>query len=592
MEGFKLQSVMERLSSEASSDEERRDIYREELFDWTDNYSENLAASPDSESALEARKAIVNLWHTFAGAELAAIDGDGGPAAAIAVYEEAACDPVAGPEMGTYEQYAERLISDRGLQEAAAKDDSFQHVFLHGLSDSTLPAVVETDKLWKVYLAAFNAVRGEKLEVDMSGLYIHARELFKGTKFSEAEAVLTLPPSLGPLGDESGSGGAGADEKRAVDPTSDEADDSDTAAATQHSVEEENEQEQEQEQEQDEEVPLADLDSCEGFTPELVVKRYHQCPLLLMEPLASAASMSSLPPLRPEDRRELEEFLGVGVGDASMPQQCQWLLDLLEALWVAQALKEKDYAQWFLDLQEQHNAECIRSKERISRDGTTSMAALSAHKKRLETKLTVQRELLTAVVNKSLMGLLEEQCRVLTLVCFPGFSQGLWERLEAYVLNHQLGTVPAQPDVSLKEEMTKLQQMLGALLQRSGRLHAHTALIKVKKTTRFSDNLEMPASNSRPPVPAAAAMVAPPPPLKAAPVPAPAPAPLAVRSKRKLQEEAAPAPEPKKAAKTQVKAEAARVSQVQQVELDGVAAKAMATAAAPSTSTRRSARKR
>jgi hypothetical protein len=575
MEAFDLNVVKQKALNEGSTSEEQRDIYRTELFDWTDNYTENLESTADSDNAIKARQAIVQLWDTLAQMEINAEDG--GPANAMEVYAEAACDAIAGAEINIYNLYATALLENEEMSKAARNDQEkvSQYPFLNGLIDGKFTAE-NTETLWKLYLETYNSLftTGAADAIDMSGLYIIARAIMAGDTDSFDELVLTLPPSL------QGKEEMGEDQN--------DVSESDSAAGATLYLEE-------QDEEKVQEILLRDLDTCEGLTPELVVKKYHVSPPLLFEPMASDESIKMLPPLRPEDRHALEQYLGISVSHSDMSKTCQWILDIIETLWLTQALKERDYASWFIELEEQHNEECIRSKERAMKATAAggTMSDLAAHQKKLDSKLAVQRELLTAVVNKSLLYLLEEQLSVLNQIGFPGVSSSLWERIESHVVNHKLGTVLTQVDVNLKEQMTRLQQMISILLQNTGRLTAHVAQVKAKKSTRFSTNLEMPGvQSSLQPAPVLSSHA----PQLQVPQQVTQPEtvlvenPPARASKRKVTEITDLEPVTKKAPKKAAKAAVKRDSQVKQLEIDDDTAKAMAAAA--KSATRRTTRSR
>nr|ADD95718.1 hypothetical protein [uncultured organism MedDCM-OCT-S04-C12] len=581
------------MSNEAQSFEEKRDVFREEIFDWTDNYTENLASSAESSDAKQARTAIVGLWNEFAQMEL--IADDGGVESSFNIFAEAACDPVAGAEMELYEFYVTLLRREEVKHEAAKSASAFQYAFLHGLSDGRLTSHDNVATLWNSFLEAYNSITGTSA-IDMNTLYTRARALMKDDRLNGA--ILSLPPSLhGAEPEEDESSGKEGEEEEEEAPT-------EPVVKSEAGPEDvQREQAPGGPEPPLPEVRLTPLDTCEGFTPELVVKKFHQCPPLLFEPLSSEEAMRKLPPLRPEDRRILQEYVGMELTDRRMPQHCSWLLDIIEGLWIAQSLKERDYASWFSELEQQHKEERIRTKERSVRGSTgTSMSELEAHNKKLESKLTVQRELLTAVVNKSLLGLLSEQFTVLTQIAFPHFSKEMLERLEAHVVNHQLGTIPTHIDSSLKERLTRQQQMLSTLLLCSGRLKTHTAQLKPSKITRFSNNPEVPGLTTV--VKAPPQLVVPEAPKLEVPTPATrvavkveatsqhsSSAVASGRGKRKAAEVApAPAPAPRKAVKKEPTTVATTrgAAKVQLVDMDAAAAIALEQSKKPAT--RRSAR--
>jgi len=524
MSGFDMNSVHERLR-ECVDTEAKRDVYREELFDWTDGYTENLAsrsAAGDDADAAIARNAIVKLWVAFANMEFEEMKLEN----VLAIYKEAAADPIAGTQSSLYRYYIE-FLNDR--EEGEVAEYPFQHAFFYGLCKAEL----DTQWLWGAYLEIHN--KQHTSPKTMQELFSEATaameedEIFEGMQLEKPTGISTTVKQEPDDRDVQEEGDAGEEQEDQQEEV--------------HAAEKEGKQGafSKIKQEPDSEdykpnaavvVALLNLDDIDGLTPELLVKGYHQAPPMLFEPLATGETMRALPPLSPQDNRLLEDYLGVSLKDTSSLQKCTWLFDIVEGLWVAQALKERSYAQYFSTLKELHATERIRAKERAhTTGGTTSMADLAKHSKKLEDRLAVQREVLAAVVNKSLLALIGEQHRLLSQLSFPLFSTALWEKVESHVINRKLGAPPALLDQSVRDVMIRQQQLLGAVLSRSGRLDAHATAAHIvvsrdlrQKNTRFSDRTPdkqymsvQPAPQLHIP-PSASAVTAPAPPMLTVPV--------------------------------------------------------------------------
>ena len=493
---FDLARIDARLNNEGHGLEEKRDIFKEELFDWTDNYMENLSSDPTSQNATHTREQITKLWAAFAQMEADASD----VSQALAVYAEAAADPLAGAELHLYRLYSSFLENRTDLQGLP-----FQNSFWFGLQGHL--SVQATQELWALYLSNHNKIHGTALT--MTDLYIQSRAaIIQDPLFENVQLVSpsTLDQNVRIKVEHEESDNnhlkldenalcAGQDLLDAVprvhikaEPGQDS--ESHGSAALAHA-----------DVKGSVAVVLASLalDNLDGLTPEQIVKLYHQTPPMLMETLSSEDTIRAIPPLRPEDKRALETYLGVTLSNPQWAQRCAWVLDIIEGLWITQALQERTYALCFENLKEMHAVERIRSKERAQVSGaTTSITALSQHSKKLESKLAVQRELLAAIANKNLLVLLGEQYSVLSQIGFPCFSVDFWDQLHAHVTNHKIGSPVSPLEGALKDALSRQQQLLGTLLLKSGRLAVHaTATIArpyvpsasaAPKSTRFSDS--------------------------------------------------------------------------------------------------------
>ncbi len=572
MEGFDMSELERRLENDATNLEEKRDIFREEIFDWSDNFLENFTGDISDEESSNARSCVVQLWQAFVKLEVDASELEN----ALGIYCEAAADSIAGNDMQLYKIYADFLLSTDGDISIGSK--KFQHAFIYALSRKNLNnfTIEQIDDIWNLFLNTFNTIRGTSLNIDK--LYQQACITLQEESEIFADVTLECPTSLSQSKSKSTTSISIKQEQGEEENTSDDIED----------IKEINKN-----------LILKDLDETIDYTPELLIKRYHQCPPLLLAPLASIEMMNTLPPLHPQDKRSLELYLDIKFNDngnsnsdsnsdSEFLSKCNWIFDIIESLWVIQCLKERDYSKWFVELEEEYKISCIRSKEKMSAANTntntnsnsnTNMGTiktiddLTKYKKKLEIKLQVQREILTCIVNKSLLELQKEQISILTNINFPGFNKNLYNKIESYVIDHKLGSVPSELDSSLKDMISRQQNMLSFLFSKSGRLKHHcvgtsapasASVPKQRKTTRFSSNLESDPTPSntntvppapKPPVPATSAPVVvvtvPPQPIKveSAVPPPPAFAPAAPtdprRGKRKLEtvaEPSAPAP--------------------------------------------------
>ena len=590
MDSFDILSVETKVET-LEDVEEKRDVYYDSLFNWTDTYSENFG-SQESESvnAVSARSQIVLLWVSFANMEA----NLGHFKQCSKVFKEAVSDAVVGGEIELYRQFSTLLqrskpgnfkfdinitnYDDDDEEESGSNSGNGNignvfPVYRHGITNRNMSSE-NVEEVWNLCLQTYNSdingspdrdmegKMGESMGVGMHALYhmiqdkITEMQKLAGEGQSGDDVLMLRVPSA-----------VGVREV-VVDGTSQ------TSTATQMKTEAEtiiqiklegDEQEQKEEEEEEEKegstakvskpysigtglaikqepvveasssssaptssslslsknvlpLSLPELEDVSGLTPELVIKRYHLRPPMLFEPLATEETMKKvLPPMRPEDIAALEKYLGItftiastttttdtgtGTGNINdnaihthIQSHCKWILDLLEAMYITQAIKERDYHRWYEELNTMHSVECIRSKEKhrekereknasatasgvhLVSDGlsmSSSMQDLTKHSQKLDAKLSVQRELLTALINKSLLNLLCEQHKILIALSFPGFTLSIWEKLETYLTNHKIGAPVPPLDITLKGQLTRQQQYIGTLLYKSGVLQKHT----------------------------------------------------------------------------------------------------------------------
>lgn len=131
-----------------------REFFMQAILDWTDNYSETLAKSPESDAAKNAVAAIGDLWIAYATFEKTLRQWK----KCVQVYEDALSDSVASLCDKVYFSYAE-FCQSRG------KYSNAQKVYIRALS-AQFPTHI-TDKLWKDFLGAMHAGGATTLTLEM-----------------------------------------------------------------------------------------------------------------------------------------------------------------------------------------------------------------------------------------------------------------------------------------------------------------------------------------------------------------------------------------------------------------------------------------
>jgi hypothetical protein len=391
MADFSIDSILAQVQAATGADD-RRGVYMETLFDWGDNYSENLAAVNDSEESVHARKAISDLWLSYAAMEIAL--GEHGNAKQV--FSDALEDQAASLVAATYIQSAAYYLeTDKvgGVVEAAK-------VYSAGLKKSGMAA----DELSKLQ-AAQSGITGAVIKMEV----VNDDDLFTATagdEYKKVEASATADHFLAEMmrihSSNSGSG------------STDEGDDDGTST-------------------------WGALANTDGLTPELIVKKFYRRPSLVFEcgdvvtlsttaAAAAAAAVSqrgsnTTGTLDAADSAMLQSYLGT---DAI---RHEGIIDILQAMWITQAVTESTYSGWYAELNQ------AQRKELKIRDAAVGASAAEAvdDRTRARNRCAVQKEVLSAIVNKSMWTVAQEQHRTLIRIGFPGFSLSTLDSLEAHL---------------------------------------------------------------------------------------------------------------------------------------------------------------
>ena len=381
---------------------ESRGIYSEELFDWSDYYTERLSKTPDSEEARHAMSRIVQLRIAYCTMEVNLKQFK----KATTIYDDSLKDPVVNRLADIYLAYVEYCTS-RG------KSTSAQNVFLKGLSAGLQQ--VEADKLWSKFLSFIQA---QQQTPDLT-----VEQLYEDVRINAGVDALTPPGSLVMKSDHVSSSSDGCvtlhEETKSIEgipvvvamDTSDantppfsslsahellsrshaspvlsavlEIDRSMVAAETKDGDETVIETTKTATSSSSSATTASssnvgaessggigrispaiptgdDLDSVTGMTPELLCRMYRSRPPMLFSALNREPTLRGLSLLRSEEITELESFLGeklTGIQYSEKRGPSDRYLDLVEALWTAQALKERHFDYWFTETKKVYDAE-------------------------------------------------------------------------------------------------------------------------------------------------------------------------------------------------------------------------------------------
>lgn len=403
-----------------TADTESRQIFLEEILDWTDNYSENKLNLSSSNEAKEMLSNITKLWVAYCTMEISLRQFK----QAVKIFEDAISDPVASRSADIYLAYVD-YCKTRG------KLSNTKKVYIKGLSSSL--ASDEADKLWLSFLPfirsqvspnitmtqLYEAVRNEagvdSLTPPGSGATEESNEASASEPATDAilatqidstqhsnnsntsQNIVDTEPSSRMVLEESY-----VDAECKTDESTDfssrlESASTDAVGRAEISVKLENVTSKSEgamditdgtdanhnmkSEKPSKSGPLADaatgqstavdsfvnpggvgddLDSVAGLTPEQLTRLYRYRPPMLFSAPNKEPTLFGLSSLSSADTSELEAFLGVTLSSIQYGERqlgVDIYLDLVEGLWTAQALKERHFDSWFTDLKKLHDKE-------------------------------------------------------------------------------------------------------------------------------------------------------------------------------------------------------------------------------------------
>lgn len=468
---------------------EARQIFLGEIFDWSDYYGENLSETPTTEEAIQTFDAIVNLWIEYARFEV----GLRQYKKAVEVFDNALNDSLVSTSAKIYLAYAEfcternknsnaQKVFIKGLCAGLSPGDSANlwNQFLalmhkvNNAADLTLSALYTAVKQQVTDASTLAAIPNEEKAVHespapVSGVPTVSVKIEENGEVNTAVSAAGANNAAAALNTISSAAESKVDDAFIVDnnrtstsSTSSSSSGSShmpsdnaaaAAAATESSSATTTKDIAPQDggggggQERQQQNCIDDLDAVTGLTPEQVILLHAQRPQMIFsapsrEPMS--LGLRTLRLLSPDDTAAVQNYFKCtmqelitcclaggnskssdkngeeGITGANTTSILEKTLDILESLWYAQALKERHFDAWMSDLRQLHANE----------EREITLTAEGTENKLFRNRCVVQRELLNAVINKTLTALLLEQQQVLADAGLPMFTKDFVTNLE------------------------------------------------------------------------------------------------------------------------------------------------------------------
>lgn len=453
----------EKALKDSGNPSESRQIFQEELMDWTDHYTENFSTEIETSDAEEARKNIANLWIAYCSMERTLKQWK----RAVQVYEDALKEEVSNKCIDIYVSYAD-YCKERG------KKSNAQKIYIRGLCAGLTNA--DTDKLW-LYFLKFMHAENNSTTLTVSELFEAAKTQLKdieGTLIPPSNEILNIKDIVVPSIDIKTEDIKGVvvppiiekqivvqkefkpvvvkvekiPEPKALIPSSTKQILDIPPVHTPHRIPEREHSPQfspirlsPPHIAASDQKNIDEVDNLSGLTSDSLMRIFNKRPPLLFNSNSKEIISSGISNLSPEDISELETYLHVplisismgNIQPLSLAEDC---LNIIESLWISQALKEKQFDTWFKQLRNEHMTENTKLQESMKSQNVDrslhSRISAEEELKRFEKRCYVQRELLHAIVNKTMLNLLIEQERALSYIGFPRFAEDFADKLENY----------------------------------------------------------------------------------------------------------------------------------------------------------------
>lgn len=341
-----------------------RQVYVQDIFDWTDSYNENLAGSSDSAEAKLALDRIAELWISYAQYEISLKQWK----KAVQVYDDALQDELVAKQAKVYVSYAE-FCKSRNKQSNAVK------VYIKGLKADLSDE--HCDQIWIKFGAFMNSTSPQKLsfedlysaisqQVDVtlkkpSSLAIDIIEGRAPEPVKAASPPSPPPPNKSPPPFPMAP--ALRSDPAPQPPLPPEPRPPIAAALGEQQVTVENGMNNLSKGSSlpDVDLELANWGDMSGFKYPEDCKLYKHRPPSLFSSPDMEPMISGLDALSAEELDVLEKFLGVTTIDPYEEKDkdsvYERVLDILEGMWYAQALKERHFDIWFAELIRKHTLE-------------------------------------------------------------------------------------------------------------------------------------------------------------------------------------------------------------------------------------------
>lgn len=344
-------------------------------MDWSDYYTENCAPNPQGPEAVQLFTALTDLWIAFANFEVSLRQFK----KTVELFDKAIQDAIVGKSSRIYIQYAEYYLS-------RSKPASSQKVLVNALiSDPPLPGA-ESDLVWHHFLKTMRVIN-KSMEWTMKKLHAavlaELDEKDKPRLAAPPEETLDQPDAS-TLPQSTAMDVAESKEESDQQPPTVASEQTQPLPPLQEQLPQEQLPQQPPQQQQlttassSASAPpttsitiLEEFDGAiamTGWSAEQLLSSFCSRPHMLFVAPTKEPLVSGLSRLTPTERAELENFLGVSLSTLEKEQQTDSLqcfaakaiLDLLDALYCTQALKERHFDAWISTLRQKLFQEVYR----------------------------------------------------------------------------------------------------------------------------------------------------------------------------------------------------------------------------------------
>lgn len=418
-----------------------RTLFQEELFDWIDYYNENLKDNISIEEK-SARLSIINLWIEYGIFEKSIKQYK----KASQVYEDAIKEPISASSSDIFIAYA-NYYTER------EKSSSAKKTIIRGLCMKNM-SIEDSDRLWLFFL---NYMHQENNSTTLTIQQLHEAVKLQMTNI---EGVL-IPPSPSFI-EKYGANGQGptiidsigtvnelssyslAESKEESELQSSDSNISETkeyqTSSTSYELSGPPDMNDQNIIISPTDLPSFDYsDDTMGLSPELLIRIHSERPPILFSAPDKEPVSWGFAALTAADTQELVNFLGCSLAELSQPlsqvnARGIAYLDILESLWMMQALRERDFDAWFSELKETQNQTSTALLQNLDVARATSVSELiakaEAEYQQHQSHCLVQREVLHATVNRAFHKLLIQQEECLLSIGFPGFTTEIIRKID------------------------------------------------------------------------------------------------------------------------------------------------------------------
>jgi len=463
---FNINNVIRKVASNSNIDDKRR-IYLEEIMDWTDNYTENYMHNDDLvyESKM-AKTAIASLWINYCNMEVSMQQYK----KATQIYDNALQDPIAKGIVEIYKSYADFNKGRNRLSKA-------QQVYILGLCAGLTQS--DGDSLWSDLLQLLKSHDCQSHDLTIRKLYDAVKQEISSSNVDGHDINNLIVPS---------------DFLIEPNTTSDDS----VHLLTNHEIDKIESKEQDSEGIIDrketfvyESVSLnrgevssnvhsvADsyLDDFKGMTPEILRRIHHKRPPMLFVAPDKEPMVKGVKSLTIEEIILLEQYLGHKIHDISIDNndgianRHHKVVNILESLWIQQALKERHFDSWFAELKkiqagEEKDIRCLYAGVNFNTMQQNERSNIQTDIKKLQMRFHVQIELLQAIVNRTMYLLLLSQIKILAELNFPSLNLNIINSLESCTNKSLYSTNSNDFDKSIYVDIANLQRYVCTILSK------------------------------------------------------------------------------------------------------------------------------